>query len=239
MVAYIRDTTGRFRQRPHYKPEELDYECEALITAFLRDLYCTVSFPVLTDDLTKLIERDTSDFDSYADLSDLGNDVEGVTEFYAKRKPVVKIAADLANAGNRENRLRTTMTHEYGHVHFHAYLWEFEQPAFDILKSRPDANKQICKRENILNAGQSDWMEWQAGYVCGAILMPISRVQACIRPYIEKNSLYGGILPNSAHAGALIDLLIDQFQVSEEAARVRLLKLGTLNTSAPQRSLFA
>jgi hypothetical protein len=188
VVAYIRDNTGRFPRRPHYKPEELDYECEAIITAFVRDLYGAARFPVKTDDLTKLIERDTSDFDPYADLSDLGADVEGVTEFFPGRKPAVKIAADLSNAGNRENRLRTTMTHEYGHVHFHAYLWETEQPTLDLLNTKPHANKQICKRETILNAGQNDWMEWQAGYVCGAILMPVTHVRACVRPYLEARA---------------------------------------------------
>ena len=238
MVAYIRDNTGRFRQRPHYQPEELDHECESIITAFLRDLYGEIRFPVKTDDLTKLIEKDTSDFDPYADLSSLGADVQGVTEFYAKRKPAVKIATDL-NDGKHDNRFRTTMTHEYGHVYFHAYLWDFEQPAFDILNARPQANKQICKRETILNAAQTDWMEWQAGYVCGAILMPITRVQNCVRAYLEKNSLYGAISTGSEHAGAVIALLMDAFQVSEDAARVRLLKLGIISASAPQHSLFS
>src|SRR5690348_4299301 len=114
MVAYVRDTTGRFSQRPHYEPEELNFECEAIITKFIKDLYGEVRFPVETDDLTKLIERDTSDFDSYADLSALGPDVEGVTEFFTHRKPAVKISADLSSDDKRENRLRTTMTHEYG-----------------------------------------------------------------------------------------------------------------------------
>jgi hypothetical protein len=124
MVTYVSDRTGRFPQRPHYKAVELDRECESIINAFLKDLHGAVEFPVTTDDLTKLIERDTSDFDAYADLSELGPDVEGVTGFYRARKPAVKIAAWLAEDARYENRLRTTMTHEYGHVRFHAYLWE-------------------------------------------------------------------------------------------------------------------
>jgi hypothetical protein len=239
MVAYVRDTTGRFSQRPHYKPEELDYECETIITAFLKDLYGEARFPVQTDDLTKLIERDTSDFDPYADLSDLGPDVEGVTEFYPKRKPAVKISASLANDERRENRLRTTMTHEYGHVRFHAYLWEIEPPTFDLLKRNPNANKQICKRETILNARDYDWMEWQAGYICGALLMPATVLRRHIRQYVETHSIYGAVAHDSEHARALLKLVMDGFQVSEDAARVRLFKLGILTTAAPARSLFS
>src|SRR5690242_17696466 len=105
MVTYVSDRTGRFPQRPHYKPAELDRECESIINAFLKDLHGKVEFPVSTDDLTKLIERDTSDFDSYADLSEFDTDVEGVTEFYRGRKPAVKVAAWLAEDSRYENRL--------------------------------------------------------------------------------------------------------------------------------------
>jgi hypothetical protein len=122
MVRYIRDTTGRFAERPYYKPEELDQECESIMVGFLRSIYREVKFPVATEDLKKLIERDADDLDCYADLSEYGADVEGVTEFYPGRKPVVKIAAELTEDARRENRLRTTLTHEHGHVHFHAYL---------------------------------------------------------------------------------------------------------------------
>ena len=58
MPTYVRDATGRFQQRPHYRPEELDRECETIITAFLREIHGEVQYPVATDDLTKLIERD-------------------------------------------------------------------------------------------------------------------------------------------------------------------------------------
>lgn len=66
MVKYVPDRTGRFSQRPHYEPNELDRECENIINGFLRDLYGEARFPVTTDDLTKLIERDADDLDLYA-----------------------------------------------------------------------------------------------------------------------------------------------------------------------------
>lgn len=239
MVRYVRDATGRFSQRPHYKPEELDRECESIITQFLKDKYGKVALPVSTDDLTLLIERDTSDFDSYADLAEYGSEVEGVTEFQPHGKPAVKIAAGLASDARRENRLRTTLTHEYGHVHFHAYLWEVEPPGPDLLRQNPNANKQICKRDNILDATQTDWMEWQAGYVCGALLMPISHLRRIIGAYQEVHGLFGTIGASGAHGRALIERVQQEFQVSADAARVRLLKLNVLGAADAGPSLFS
>src|ERR1051325_3771817 len=126
MPTYVRDNTGRFQQRPYYKPEELDDECETLITGFLNDLYGNIRYPIATEDLKKLIERDADFLDVYADLSCYGSDVEGVTEFRPGQKPSVQISASLTASDRHENRLRTTLTHEYGHVHFHTYLWELE-----------------------------------------------------------------------------------------------------------------
>lgn len=200
MVKQVRDTTGRFSNRPHYDPKELDQECESLIVSFLKGLHGEATFPVSTDDLTRLLERDCADLDLYADLSEYGPAVEGLTEFQRGGKPRVKISSELASDDRRVNRLRTTLTHEYGHVHFHAYLWEFEPPGPDLLGRNPNANKQICKRDDIINAAQTDWMEWQAGYVCGALLMPAGFVRRHVAPYLQANNLYGVVGTNDSHA---------------------------------------
>ena len=238
MVRYVRDTTGRFSQRPHYKPEELDRECENIITGFLKDKYGKAGFPVTTEDLTLLVERDTDDFDGYADLSAYGHDVEGVTEFQPGRKPIVRIAENLSNDERRENRLRTTLTHEYGHVHFHAYLWEVEPPGADLLRRNPNANKQICKRDTMLEAVQTDWMEWQAGHACGALLMPVSYLRRVVGAYQEANGLFGVIGTGTEHGQALIARVQEAFQVSADAARVRLLRLNILGATSAGPSLF-
>jgi len=237
-VKYVRDTTGRFSQRPHYKPEELDRECEQIVNQFLTQRYGKIEFPIQTDDLTLLIEQVTEDFDPYVDLSHYGSDVEGVTEFSLGRKPSVKISQQLSNDDRRENRLRTTLTHEYGHVRFHAYLWEIEPPTVDLLRQNPLANKQVCKRDGILDASQTDWMEWQAGYICGAILMPVSAVRKVVGGYQEAHNLFGTIGTSSPRGQALIGEIQRSFQVSSDAARVRLVKLKTLGSTDAGRSLF-
>jgi IrrE N-terminal-like domain len=239
MVKYVRDNTGRFSQRPHYKPEELDRECEEIITRFLRERYGKVEYPVTTDDLTLLIERDTNDFDPYADLSNYGADVEGLTEFRPGGKPNVKIAEHLSNDERRENRFRTTLTHEYGHVHFHAYLWRVEPPGPDLLRRNPHATMQICKRDNMLGAPQTDWIEWQAGYACGALLMPVSALLRMTGSYKESAGLFGVVGIDTTHGQALIEQVQQEFQVSAGAARIRLLKLNILGAVDAGPSLFS
>ncbi len=238
MVRYVPDRTGRFSQRPHFEPEELDRECENIIHSFLKKHHGEAKFPVSTDDLTRLIERDSDDLDLYADLTAFGPDVEGVTEFRPGQRPLVKISAFLTSDDHRENRLRTTLTHEYGHVHFHAYLWEVESSQGSLFAQSSNADGQICKRDTILDAGQPDWMEWQAGYVCGALLMPVSHVRRLVGAYRKSHGLFGAISHASKHGRALVAEIQVAFQVSADAARVRLFKLGFFSEADAGSSLF-
>jgi hypothetical protein len=224
MVRYIRDTTGRFPERPYYEQEELDQECESIIVNFLRSLHREVRFPVATEDLKKLIERDADYLDCYADLSKYGADVEGITEFCPGQKPIVKIAAALTEDERRENRLRTTLTHEEGHVHFHAYLFTMNQAQGRLFQAKTEHN--ICQRNIMLDAPQSDWMEWQAGYICGALLMPASYIRGLVGDFLTERRHFGPVALDSQNGFDLIDRVVEAFSVSPEAARIRLLKLN-------------
>jgi hypothetical protein len=75
MVKYVPDRTGRFSQRPHYEPKELDRECENIIAGFLTERHGTATYPVSTDDLTVLIKRDSESLDQFADLPSYGRNV--------------------------------------------------------------------------------------------------------------------------------------------------------------------
>lgn len=237
MVKYVPDRTGRFSTRPHYTPRELDRECEQQILAFFERADGAVVFPISTDDLTRFVEQFVDDLDLYADLSSYGPNVEGLTAFRVGERPDVRISERLASEDRRQNRLRTTLTHEWGHVHFHNYLWEMEPPSRDLLKREPDAGLQICKRDSIIDAKQIDWMEWQAGYVCGAILMPKGEVTRLASTVFEAERVYGCAPTGSPQASMLIDLVTEKFAVSEHAARVRLSKLGLIG-AAQGPSLF-
>jgi len=122
-MKWVIDTTGRFKWRPYYNQEELDNECEQIVSDFLTKKYGAIHFPLSTDDLSVLVERDTSDLDLFADLSRDGEDVEGTTDFFLDKKPAVRTARALSLDSSKQPRLRTTLAHEYGHVRFHNFLW--------------------------------------------------------------------------------------------------------------------
>lgn len=239
MVKQVRDTTGRFQTRPHYTIQELDTECERIIAGFYKTTPQNLTFPISTDDLTKLIEQNTSDFDPGADLSHYGDDVEGVTEFCPGQKPRVKISEKLSYNDRMQNRYRTTLTHEFGHVKFHAYLFDLENGMDDLFGKAKKPAIQVCKRETIIGAPQTDWMEWQAGYACGAFLMPVTGLRKLVGEYLQQHNIFGSVSMASAHAAALIETVRKHFEVSEDAARVRLLKLDMLTQGAMNQSLIA
>jgi hypothetical protein len=218
-VKWVTDRTGRFVRRPHYLPEELDSECELVILAFLNKRYGKVEFPIKTDDLTVFIEEQ-ADLDSYADLSGEGEGVEGVTEFVPGKRPIVRIA-DSLNAAHLENRLRTTLTHEYGHVHFHRFMFADGHSATGSLFDQVHAAQgNKCHRDTIVGAPERDWMEWQAGYACGAILMPAGALFDAVQRFRAENNL----------------LYAAAFQTSRDASRVRLLRKGILIDTGTQRT---
>jgi Zn-dependent peptidase ImmA (M78 family) len=239
-VKLVTDRTGRFGVRPHYKQDELDQECEGIVTTFLKDLHTDVVFPIATEDLHTLIEAHAEDLDAYADLSNYEGEVEGVTEFFPDHAPKVSISEKLSNDTWRENRLRTTLAHEFGHVYFHRPMWEekFLNNAATLFQRGQDENKAICKRDTIIGAGHYDWMEWQAGYISGALLMPASHVRGIVSGYREENDLLSSIFHLSEHAMEIIYRVVETFAVSEEAAKVRLFKLNAITETKPEASLF-
>ncbi|MDB6019626.1 MAG: hypothetical protein JWR19_4115 [Pedosphaera sp.] len=237
-MQYVTDKTGRFVRRPHYEPGELDDECERIIGEFLQQKYGRVAFPISTNDLTLLIEKETEELDLYADLSTEGHDVQGVTYFYPKRKPRVRIAKELSESENRENRLRTTLTHEFGHAKFHNYIWQLDLVPTELPTTVPSRVSPKCNRDSILNAAGKDWMEWQAGYISGALLMPVSSLKHVVAKFCNASDLFLPIACYSPHGIALQTVVAQHFHVSEEAARVRMMKLQLLTQRDLGPSLF-
>jgi hypothetical protein len=237
-MRYVRDQTGRFTERPHYEPKELDTMFERIVVEFLKAKHGKVEFPITTDDLTILIEQDSEDLDPYADLSSYGGGVEGVTEFVPGRKPRVRISAALGTSENRGNRYRTTLTHEYGHVRLHGYLFALGPRGPGLFDAKPKPDAIVCKRDTMVNAPRTDWLEWQAGYACGAILMPASHARSVVSDYRAQANLYGPVPATSEHGQALINAVVETFQVSRDAARVHLSVLGFLGSAPATGSLF-
>jgi hypothetical protein len=236
-MQWVKDRTGRFSQRPHYLPAELDEECENLICDFLRSKHQIVRYPISTDDLTVLLETLTDDLDLYADLS-AENDVEGVTDFFRGRRPKVRISKRLSSDPRLANRFRTTLTHELGHVKFHAFMFDASRTG-SLFPTDCSELSNKCKRENMLLASQVDWMEWQAGFCCGALLMPAAPLRNAVRHFMhERNAAIARFTVGSPEGEALINAVVSQFQVSRDAARVRLVQRRALVDSGNGATLF-
>jgi IrrE N-terminal-like domain len=225
-VRWVRDPSGRVPERPHYDPDEIDRECESRVAAFLRRRHGAVRCPLATNDLTILLEQETSDLDLYADLSTEGAAVEGMTEFLPGEKPRVRVARKLSEDPARERRLRTTLAHELGHVWFHTFLWS--APPGTLRAGRPPAYRG-CGQATMLHARPTDWMEWQAGYAGGAILMPAGPLRRLVEQAQAGHAFR--VTLHTAAGAALLTQLERAFDVSREAARVRLAVAGLLPTS--------
>jgi IrrE N-terminal-like domain len=234
-VRYVRDVVHGFQERPHYEPSELDAMFERAVTGFLKKKYGVADFPITTGDLTTLIEQDVSDLDQYADLTPYGAGVEGMTEFpRGGKKPIVRISAAVHRY---ENRLRTTLAHEYGHVVLHTYLFAFAERQLK-LAPKQKSNAIYCYRDNMLPLSKTDWMEWQAGYASGAALMPKSYVTKLMAGLHERFGIYGTVSAEAENGRALISAMIESFQVSRQAAEVRLKVLNFIGPESATRSLF-
>jgi uncharacterized protein DUF955 len=213
-VRWVRDATGRFPKRPHYDAAELDQTCAALV-AEVRLIRPGQHPRLSTDDLTVLIEHRAADLDLYADLSSEGADVEAVTDFCPKQRPRVRVSRRLSEQPRLEHRLRTTLAHELAHVVLHNFIWWFDQAA-------PGAEQaaQLSPRCHRLGA-RPDWMEWQAGYASGALLIPASVVRDIAGE--------GSVWVRSAAGRAMVRRTQAAFGVSAQAAAVRLQQLGYLS----------
>ena len=191
-MKWTRDDTGRFRQRPHYLDKELEQICEDAICGFLQDRHGEIRFPVSTADLTVLIEKAVDDLDSGCDLD---GGVDGLTDFFPKKRPRVKIAARLQEP-HFENRLRTTLTHEYGHVILHGFLFVIDDDLKKLFGGKAKATRNTCHRDHM-HGGSVDWMEWQAGHVSVAILMPANRTRRLVSDLCEPRGVHAAVAVNS------------------------------------------
>ncbi len=156
----------------------------------------------------------------YADLRNEGDGVEGVTYFYSGRKPEVRIARELYENQFRAHRLRHALAHEYGHVYWHAPAWRRRWIKTEEIRR--------CLSNNVLTLEIGfDWMEWQASYAAAALLMPQSRLHLVVAACFKARKIEQ-VQIGSSRASNLIQLVGEAFDVSEDAARVRLSQLGYL-----------
>lgn len=127
----------------------------------------------------------------------------------------------------QEVRLRTTLAHELGHVLLHDFMGEREDAPRPRQRDDPDtASSTHCTPWAIGTGSRVDWMEWQANYASGALLMPHTAVWRAVRSFVEDED--NTTLYQHACLGPMVAWLQGHFLVSEAAAHVRLRQLRYL-----------
>jgi hypothetical protein len=230
-MKWVKDNKGRFPERPHYEIEELDSECERIVEGFLMSRYGKIEYPVLTEDLLLMLEKETESVDPYAHFEE--DDLWGETTFVSGRKPKVRISSALSENQRYENPFRTTITHEFGHVRFHGFLYELTARQEVLLGTGLTEKPNICRRSQIQLSTDYDWMEWQARYSSGAFLMPKRAVQSLICTLRARWGFTNtAINVDTIEGQTSIGGMSGHFTVSEDAARVRLVQLGYIERTA-------
>jgi Zn-dependent peptidase ImmA (M78 family) len=221
-LRYTKDTTGRFDQRPHFEPDDIEDLCQKTLFGFVATTIGSLQYPISTDILTKLIESLTEDLDLFTNMADydLADGVEGFTEYSFNSKPSVYINQRLSLHRYLETRLRTTLSHETGHVILHGPLFKRGSQC-RLLRSteewaRPSPTT-IAQR-----SVSRDWMEWQANYAMGALLMPRDAINELASWYGQKYGFQPPFQLRTGHAQDLIKYTAKKFFVSNDAAEVRL-----------------
>jgi hypothetical protein len=215
VARWLRDASGRFPRRPHYEPAELESVCADLLSELHQLRPPTERRAITTDELTVLIEQHAADLDLYADLPP---ELDAVTDFARDARPRVRVAARLSSQPRSANRLRSTLAHELAHVVLHNFIWWFNP--YPGVPFDPQALSPRC----ALKTRAGDWMEWQANYCAGALLIPATALADAQDPMWER----------SPSGRALIRSVQAEFEVSAQAATIRLRQLGRLSDRPAQ-----
>jgi Zn-dependent peptidase ImmA (M78 family) len=215
---------------------EIDRQAEGIINEHLRRLYGELRFPVPIEALQKLLERFADTVDWYADLSNHAADADGVTQFVAGQKPVVRISKDLMEGG-RETRQRNTCGHECGHLYLHdnAVQALYQQGQL-INNDHPGI--LVTYRDGSRRTRRSSQWEAQAIAFSGALLMPASQVLTLVDSVCEGMGQYEVPWPGSRLGQLVEELTAVRFGVSAGFARGRLISLRCLGRKPTQTSLF-
>jgi Zn-dependent peptidase ImmA (M78 family) len=213
--AYWRDYTGRFDRHPYFREDTL----EAGAVRVLEDTLGTGgAWPVSDDDLEFVADQHAS-FDRGRDVGDLGLDVDAVTVFSTTSRPRIVLNASLKSPNMRLRR-RMTIAHELGHVVLHQPLYRRDEQQLDLLHEYR-FTPSYC--HDPMSTSSVDWCEWQANYFGGALLAPKAQLLQLLQRKLGEDIT---AQERSREAQQAVNLVASSFDISKQAARVRLAQIG-------------
>ncbi|MDE2126276.1 MAG: ImmA/IrrE family metallo-endopeptidase [Armatimonadetes bacterium] len=180
--------------------------------------------------------------------ADLPTDVLGVTHFTPGKAPRVEINRDLTSSADSESspswvrgRLRSTMAHEGAHVILHRQDAESRAAQFSLFGDEDDELRQqgdVClKRDFGVIRPQLNRREYQANVGMAAILMPKSIFVEVAESFMPNANLKCPRPQDLVFSESVIAKLAQRFQVSKQAAGIRVKTLG-LSTLANQTRML-
>ena len=218
----LRDPAGRMPYRLWYDEREID----------------TIMEDELRRSGTPRIGQAAVDVDAFIenylritpDYVDLPPGVQGATDFSRDGSVRMRISAALAERAGRqepgaEHLIRTTLAHEAAHVELHRVL--FLKQSEELFSGQP-TRKESCRDIRQVGRGYTgEWWEWQANRGMAALLMPRSEIIDIAGP------LTGAALRD----GKLVQIIARRFQVSTQAACLRLEQIKGSSQNPRQAAL--
>lgn len=125
----------------------------------------------------------------------------------------------------QEHRYRFTLGHESGHWIFHKEYFGYNPYQMTLFEMGSPYIQCRKINGNYLHTATSDWddarwMEWQADKFSAGILMP----EKAVRLLLDKDAHYN-------YEYRIVSLVSETFNVSEQAAYLRLCDLGYISPS--------
>jgi hypothetical protein len=232
-VRWSRDALGR--DRIWYSSDEI----ESIMDDEARKAGLTPTSDQPAVELETFLEQHLgAALDQYATLP---IDVLGQTVFEPGFPPRVEINADLTGAiddGGRVSdfgRWRATLAHEAAHILLHRVLFEVPLSQGTLFEEEPTAQTMMrcLKRDVAPGRGGSDWREVQANRGMAALLMPRRLFSTIAAEERMANELPPFPLVDASEGGdRLVRHLAARFDVSRQAAQIRLRTLGLLADSS-------
>lgn len=235
-MRWSRDAIGR--DRIWYSLDEIESIMED--EARKAGLIATANQPAVN--LEAFLERHLgAALDQYASLP---IDVLGQTAFEPGQPVRVAINSDLTGlldeGGGLSDigRWRATLAHEAAHVLLHRVLFEVplgQDTLFDLEAQASPTLMRCLKRDVSPGRRASDWREVQANQGMAALLMPRKLFASVANDERAALGLPPFPLANgSGHTVRLVRRLAARFDVSRQAAEIRLRTLGLVADASVQ-----
>lgn len=197
--------------------------------------------PIPVEDIAELkmgLEIDYVNIDKECETLGMMIFSDGSVELYDKetdqtiirpyKKGTLLVESDIAETVNR-GRERFTIVHEMVH-------WDKHQLRFMALSYRDKSLAKACRcpqEKAYTPKTPEDWMEWQADNLAAAILMPADMFKKKANELISTHKvgkklndyMWLGFSPEIIK-DFIIDELASSFQVSKQAAEIRINTLG-------------